>query len=77
MVAVTPFDTLKFATALKDAGVPAQQAEAEARAIATAVGESDFATGADLRDLELRLTVKVGAMLTVAVSVLTVVIKLH
>jgi hypothetical protein len=45
------FDTLKFADALKAAGVPAAQAEAQARAIAEAFVSSDVATKADLREL--------------------------
>ena len=54
------FDTLKFANTLKEAGVPATQAEAEARAVAAAIRETldDAVTSpretsdlrADLRD---------------------------
>ena len=49
------FDTLKFADRLKEAGVPAAQAEAEARALAEALSASDIATKADL--LELRMDI--------------------
>lgn len=53
------FDTLKFANRLKAAGVPAQQAEAEAEALAEvlsdAVKTSDLTTKADLHDSELRI----------------------
>ncbi len=42
------FDTLKFANRLKAAGVPAQQAEAEAEALADALSSSDIATRTDL-----------------------------
>lgn len=54
------FDTLKFANRLKSAGVPPQQAEAEAEALAEVMAEavkaSDLSTKADLHDLELRIT---------------------
>ena len=45
------FDTLKFANRLKAAGVTPEQAEAQAQAIVEAVGASDLATKADVRDL--------------------------
>jgi len=45
------FDTLKFADTLKAAGVPAPQAEAEARAVADAFGEIDVATKRDVPEL--------------------------
>ena len=47
MTTVT-FDTLKFANKLKNAGVPAPQAEAEAQAIAEAFEASEVATKSDL-----------------------------
>lgn len=54
------FDTLKFANKLKAAGVPSEQAEAEAEALAEvmteAVKASDLATKNDLHDMELRIT---------------------
>ena len=57
------FDTLKFADTLKAAGVPVAHAEAEARAVAAAIGEVDVATKRDIDDmrkdlqsLELRIT---------------------
>ena len=70
------FDTLKFANTLKEAGVPPAQAEAEARAIVAAIGEIDVATRSDLRELELRLTLKVGAMIAAAVGIIIAVLKM-
>lgn len=52
MASIT-FDTLKFADRLKEAGVPAAQAEAEARALAEALSASDIATKADLIELKM------------------------
>lgn len=57
MSAIT-FDTLKFADTLKQAGVPPVQAEAEARAVAAAIGEVDVATRRDID--ELRVATKHG-----------------
>lgn len=88
------FDTLKFADTLKQAGVPPVQAEAEARAVAAAIGEVDVATRRDIDELrvatkhdidelrkdmqamELRLIVKLGAFIAVAVGILIAVIRL-
>lgn len=77
------FDTLKFADTLKQAGVPAAQAEAEARAVAAAIGEVDVATKRDIDDIrkdiqamELRLTVKMGAFITIATGILITILKL-
>jgi hypothetical protein len=47
------FDTLKFSDRLKEAGVPAAQAEAEARALAEALSAPDIATKADLLELKM------------------------
>jgi hypothetical protein len=49
------FDTLKFANKLKAAGVPDLQAEAEALALADALGDVDVATKRDLKELELKV----------------------
>lgn len=54
------FDTLKFANRLKTAGMPPEQAEAEAEALAEVLSEaiktSDLATKADMHEMELRIT---------------------
>ena len=77
------FDTLKFADTLKQAGVPAAQAEAEARAVAAAIGEVDVATRRDIEDIrkdiqamELRLTVKMGAFITIATGIPIAILKI-
>jgi hypothetical protein len=83
--------TLKFSDTLKAAGVPDKQAEAEARAVADAFASSasDLATNGDVRDLrnemellrrdmlsmEQRLTIKLGAFITVAVGILIAVLR--
>ena len=77
------FDTLKFADTLKAAGVPAAQAEAEARAVAAAIGEVDVATKRDIDDLrkeilamELRLTIKLGAFVAAVGGVIIAVLRI-
>ena len=74
-----PFDTLKYARKLRDAGMPAEQAEGMADALVDSMTASDLATKADLRDfatksdlreLELRMTIRFGVMLATAVGLL-------
>ncbi len=74
----TTFDTLAYARRLREAGVPELQAEAQAAALADALRQNagELATKADLRELELRLTIKLGAMLVVATGVVATLVKL-
>lgn len=80
------FDTLAYANKLKQAGVPGRQAEVQAEAMAELV-EERLATKRDLsaleerianrmNELEYRLTVRLGSMLVVAVSILAALVKL-
>jgi len=77
------FDTLKFSDTLKASGVPAAQAEAEARALAAAISEVDVATRRDIDDLrkdmqamELRLTIKLGAVIVATAGIIIGVLRL-
>jgi len=70
-----PFDTLKLARQLRDkAGFTPEHAEAAAEALAEAVGGAELVTKNDmstaLRDLEQRLTIKLGGMIVVDVGVI-------
>lgn len=76
MTTVT-FDTHKFIRKLRESGMPDAQAEAVADAFREAQGEADLATKPDWRELELRLTIKIGGMLVIAVGVLAAVLKLQ
>jgi len=67
-----PFDTLKFVETLRKAGVAEQQAIAHKDALS----EAAFATKADLREMELRLTIKVGAMIATAIVLIAAIGKL-
>jgi len=86
MTAIT-FDTLKFVKTLEAAGVSAKHAEAFAAAVRDSSESADLATKtdlrelkaelkADMRELELRMTIKLGGMLVVAVGVIAALIKL-
>lgn len=80
------FDTLALAKKLQAAGFEQQQAEGITSALAETLGEQvatkqDIATlrsdlSSEIKTTELRLTIKVGSMLVVAVGVLTALIKL-
>ena len=70
-----PFDTLKLADRLQSGGFSAEQSRAAASAPADAMAGAELATKADLRDLEQRLTIRLGGMLVVAVGVLLAAIR--
>jgi hypothetical protein len=65
-----PFDTLQLARGFEAAGFPLDQASKMAEAVAQATIGADLATKADLRELEQRLTIRVGGMLIIAVVIL-------
>jgi hypothetical protein len=76
---VFAFDTLSFARHLRDHGVPQDQAEAHAEAarqfiMAELVTKQDLTLALD--NLKLSLTVRLGAMLFLAVSALAALLKL-
>jgi hypothetical protein len=76
------FDTLAYAKRLRNAGCSEQLAEVQAEALAAIVTDH-IATKQDIRDLEHRLevlehrlTLRLGAMLTVAVGTMAALAKL-
>jgi len=69
------FDTLAYAKRLRNAGCSEQLAEVQAEALAAVVTEN-IATKQDLRELEYRLTLRLGAMLTVAVGTMAALAKI-
>ncbi|MDE2130559.1 MAG: DUF1640 domain-containing protein [Betaproteobacteria bacterium] len=83
-MATVTFDTHKFIRRLRDSGMPDEQAEALADALRDVQSEAELATKRDIQDLEtrireveLRLTVKIGGMLVIAVGVLAALLKLQ
>ncbi len=75
-MATITFDTHKFIRTLKAAGIPENQAEAIAEAFKEAHLEAELATKTDLRELEYRLIIKLGAMMMAAIAVVATLVKL-
>ena len=69
------FDTRAFVKELTDAGMPEPQAEVLPRTHATLIDEK-LATKLDLKELELRLTFRLGLMMAVAVGAVAVLVNL-
>ncbi|MFL6843980.1 MAG: hypothetical protein ACJ8ER_03770 [Allosphingosinicella sp.] len=80
MAAQFAFDTLAFVKRLSAAGMESRQAEAFAEAL-TAHAFDDLVTKSDLKaalqDLELRLTIRMGALAAATVAVLGALITLN
>lgn len=76
---VYAFDTLGYAKKLRDRGIPQEQAEAHAEAardfiMAELVTKQDLALAMETQTL--RLTVRLGAMLVIAIGALGTLLKL-
>ncbi|MEI8054579.1 MAG: DUF1640 domain-containing protein [bacterium] len=69
------FDTLRYANRLKAAGVPEKQAEVQAEMMAETI-EDKLATKKDLKELELRIILKLGSMIVGSLGTLVVLMKL-
>ena len=69
------FDTLKSANELLKAGFSRNQAETQVRVMQEFV-TTHFATKQDLKDLEHRLTIKMGGMFVAAITILAALMKL-
>ena len=69
------FDTHAFVKELTEAGMPKAQAEVLARSQANLIDEK-LATKEDLKELELRLTMRLGSMMVVAVGAVAALVKL-
>ena len=63
------FDTLAYAKKMKAVGFTEEQAEVQAEAISDLINDH-LSTKQDLKELELRLAVKVGAMLIALAMIL-------
>ena len=81
MKAVT-FDTLKYAQRMKAVGFTDEQASEQAKAIAEIIDEK-LATKydiellrKDMKELELRLTVRLGGMMCAAVVIVATLVKI-
>ena len=67
------FDSLRVTRRLREAGLPQEQAEALVEAAVDATTE--LTTKGDLRELEQRLTIKLGAVLVAAVGAVVALLK--
>lgn len=85
-MATLTFDTLAYSKRLKAAGVPEKQAEVQAEAFAEII-EERLATKQDLKELEntlrrdmkeleMRLTLRLGGMMAAAIAVVATLVKL-
>ena len=74
-MATIVFDTHAFVKELAEAGMPEKQAEVLARSQATLINET-LATKQDLKELELRLTMRLGTMMVVAIGAVATLVKL-
>jgi len=70
------FDTLKFVQTLEEAGVDRKQATAIAQAVRDSHDAAELATKSDLRELELRVVIKLGALMVVLMGLMLAVLKL-
>lgn len=89
-MATITFDTHKFVRTLKESGVPENQAEAISEAFKEAQGEAELATKADIvsvrrdiddvrrdmREMEQRLIIKMGALIAFAIGIVAALVKL-
>jgi len=69
------FDTLAYANKLKAVGVPEKQAEVHAEAIAELIVDH-LATKQDLKELELRMVIKLGGIVVGSMILLIILLKL-
>ena len=74
-MAILAFDTHAFVKGLTQAGMPEAQAKVLARSQVTLIDEN-LATKQDLKELELRLTIRLGSMMVVAIGVVAALVKL-
>ena len=77
-MATITFDTLKFVKRLKEAGFREDQAEALSDAFKESQQTTiaDLATKSDLKELEARLTVRMGGMLAASIAIVAALVKL-
>ena len=69
------FDTYASVKELTQAGMPEKQAEVLARSQAMLINEK-LAAKRDLKELELRLTIRLASVMVVAVGVVVALVKL-
>ena len=82
MPSTVVFDTLSYAKKLKAAGFTEEQAEVQAEALAEIVDErlatkqDILALKRDIKELEMRLIIRLGTMMAVSIAVVATLVKL-
>ena len=71
----TSFDAHAFVKRLTQAGMPEAQAEVLVDSQTKLIDEK-LATKQDLKELELRLTIRLGSMVVIAIGVVATLVKL-
>jgi hypothetical protein len=74
MSAIT-FDTHQLVKELQQRGFSAEQAEGINDALKNALTVGEVATRRDLKELELNLTIKIGALIVAAIGLITAIQK--
>ena len=79
LMSVITFDTHAYVKKLKAVGMPEEQAEVQAQAIADLVSDR-LVTKEDLerslKELEYRLVIRLGSMMVVAIGIIATLVKL-
>jgi len=77
------FDTLKFVQTLEEAGVDRKQATAIAQAVRDSHDAAELATKGDIRELraemrelELRIVIKLGSLMVILMGLMLAILKL-
>ena len=70
------FDALKSVEELQEVGIPEIQAKAQIRILQEII-ESNLATKRDLKELELRLIIKLGSIVVVVIGLPVALSKLN
>ena len=82
MSSAIAFDSLAYVKKLKAVGVPEEQAEVQAEAFAEIIEErlatkqDILSLKRDMKELELRLTLRLGAMMTAGIIIVATLVKL-
>ncbi|AJP48098.1 hypothetical protein PG1C_05735 [Rugosibacter aromaticivorans] len=75
-MATLSFDTHQFVKTLEKRGFTQDQAEGINEALKDALTVAEVATKHDLRELEYRLTLKLGTLIAAAIGIVATIVKL-
>ena len=70
------FNAIEYVGKLREAGVPDEQAEAHL-SILHEIVESNLATKRDLKELEYRMTIKLGGLMVVCIGIVVAISNLN